>query len=67
VGTPEEVIIDRFMSVSFLAVLPPDQKAGVRQALEDLIATHPALAGKPVVSFPYKTLAFHCVRDNKER
>jgi SAM-dependent methyltransferase len=61
-GTPEEVIIDRFMSVSFLAVLPADQKASVRSELEDLIASHPALVGKEVVKFPYKTVAFHCRR-----
>jgi ubiquinone/menaquinone biosynthesis C-methylase UbiE len=61
-GTPEEVIIDRFMSVSFLAVLPPDEKAGVRSELEDLIASHPELAGQGVVKFPYKTVAFHCRR-----
>jgi ubiquinone/menaquinone biosynthesis C-methylase UbiE len=61
-GTPEEVIIDRFMSVSFLAVLPPDEKAKVRSQLDDLIATDPALVGRDVVKFPYRTVAFHCLR-----
>jgi SAM-dependent methyltransferase len=62
VGPPDQVIIDRFMSVSFLAALPPSENAYVRGKLEELIATHPALKGQAIVSFPYQTLAFHCTR-----
>ena len=62
VGSPQEVIIDRFMSVSFLAALPEKEKAGVRKDLEMLIEEHPALKGKSVVAFPYRTVAFDCVR-----
>jgi SAM-dependent methyltransferase len=62
VGPPQQVIIDRFMSVSFIAALPPAQQATVRGELEALIASHPALRGQPVVRFPYSTLAFHCTR-----
>lgn len=42
------------MSVSFIASLPARQNAQVRAQIEDLIATHPALRGRDVVSFPYK-------------
>ncbi|MCJ0762946.1 class I SAM-dependent methyltransferase [Variovorax terrae] len=61
-GAPQQVIVDRFMSVSFIAALPPEGQAEVRERLEALIATHPALRGREMVSFPYYTLAFHCVR-----
>jgi SAM-dependent methyltransferase len=62
VGPPQEVIIDRFMSVSFIAALPPRENRFVRAQLESLIATHPALAGRAEISFPYRTLAFDCER-----
>ena len=62
VGSPAQVIVDRFMSVSFIAVLPEADNSRVRSALEQLGASHPALRGRDVVSFPYRTLAFHCVR-----
>lgn len=61
-GTPQQVIVDRFMSVSFIAALPPDENANVRARLEHLVATHPALRGRATLSFPYDTLAFHCAR-----
>ena len=61
-GSPQEVIIDRFMSVSFIAAAPPAQNARMRAELEKLVATHPALKGKDVVRFPYRTVAYHCVR-----
>ncbi len=62
VGAPQQVIIDRFMSVSFIAALPAPQRLEVQGTLEHLIATHPALRGQAVVRFPYRTLAFHCGR-----
>jgi len=62
VGPPEQVIVDRFMSVSFIAALPNAQHAQVREQIEELIATHPALRGREAVRFPYTTLAFHCER-----
>jgi len=62
VGPPQQVILDRFMSVSFIAALAPPDSAAVRERIEALIATHPALRGRETVSFPYHTLAFHCTR-----
>ncbi len=61
-GPPAQVIIDRFMSVSFLAALPQGDRQVVRGQLLDLIATHPDLRGRETVSFPYQTLAFSCAR-----
>jgi SAM-dependent methyltransferase len=62
VGPPDQVVIDRFMSVSFIAALAEPAKSQVRSQLQELVATHPALRGQAVTRFPYRTLAFHCRR-----
>jgi SAM-dependent methyltransferase len=61
-GPPEKVIIDRVMSVSFMAALPPDQQEHVISQLKEVIATYPDLAGQAQVTFPYKTLACYCIK-----
>ena len=61
-GPPQQVVVDRFLSVSFIAALPADEQARVRAQIEDLIATHPALRGREVLQFPYHTRAFVGVR-----
>ncbi|KTB61960.1 MULTISPECIES: class I SAM-dependent methyltransferase [Pseudomonas] len=62
VGSPQEVIMDRFLSVSFIAALPAAQKATVTEQLRQLIDTHPALRGRDTVAFPYQTQAYVCHR-----
>lgn len=62
VGTPQQVILDRFLSVSFIAALPVDAKAGVADQLRTLIATHPALRERETITFPYQTHAYRCFR-----
>lgn len=62
VGPPQQVIVDRFMSVSFIAALPDVPRDAVRRDIETLVATHPALRGRETVRVPYTTLACHCVR-----
>ena len=62
VGPPAQVIVDRFMSVSFIAALPADEQARVRAQIEALIASHPALRGREVLRFPYQTRAFWFAR-----
>jgi SAM-dependent methyltransferase len=56
-GPPEKVIIDRVLSVSFMAALPPEEQEHVRSQLRKIIAATPELAGKAQVTFPYETLA----------
>lgn len=56
-GPPEKVIIDRILSVSFMAALPPGEQEQVTSQLKEIIATYPELAGKAQVTFPYETLA----------
>ncbi|MCF5054838.1 methyltransferase domain-containing protein [Pseudomonas syringae] len=62
VGSPQEVIIDRFLSVSFIAALPAAEKAKVTAQLHALIDTHPDLCGRDTVAFPYQTQAYVCHR-----
>jgi SAM-dependent methyltransferase len=62
VGPADEVIIDRFLSVSFIAAQPAAERAIVERRLRDLVATHPALRGRNVVTFPYRTEAYACHR-----
>jgi SAM-dependent methyltransferase len=62
VGTAQEVILDRFLSVSFIAALPPHEKANVASQLRALIASHPALRERDAIAFPYRTMAYRCSR-----
>lgn len=57
-GSPEDVIIDRVRSTSFIAALPADEEAEVVARLRALIAAEPFLAGKDEVTVPYTTSAF---------
>ena len=61
-GPAEEVIVDRILSVSFIAALPPAEQHAVAAEIRTLIATTPELAGKSEVAFPYDTAAFSSVR-----
>lgn len=59
-GDPEQVVVDRILSVSFIAALTPDEQELVKAELREVIATTPELAGKAQVTFPYETLAVVC-------
>jgi SAM-dependent methyltransferase len=59
-GAPEKVIIDRILSVSFMAALPQAEREKVAAQLREIIATYPELIGKTQVTFPYTTLACVC-------
>ena len=61
-GPAEQVIVDRILSVSFIAALPPAEQNDVAAEIRALIAATPELAGKGEVTFPYDTAAFSCVR-----
>ena len=62
VGTAQEVILDRFLSVSFIATLAPNEKAQVAEQLRALIASHPALRERDSIAFPYRTEVYWCTR-----
>lgn len=61
-GSPETVIMNRFLSVSFIAALPEAEKAEVTRQLRELIQTHPALRNRDTIDFPYQTQAYRCRR-----
>ena len=56
-GTPEAVIIDRVLSVSFIAALPADEQTWVEGRLRTLIAATPELHEKREVTLPYTIIA----------
>jgi SAM-dependent methyltransferase len=62
IGDPEQVIVDRFLSVSFIAALPENEKSKVIRNLRDLISSHPKLKGRDTISVPYETRAYCCRR-----
>jgi ubiquinone/menaquinone biosynthesis C-methylase UbiE len=55
IGTPQQVIVDRFLSVSFIAALRDSERSKVAQQLAELIASHPELKGRVTIAFPYET------------
>jgi SAM-dependent methyltransferase len=57
-GAPDDVIVNRVRSTSFMAALPPAEWARVEAELDALVAGEPALAGRDVVTVPYETAAF---------
>ncbi len=59
-GSPENVIIDRVLSVSSIATLPKAEQDRVMSQLRDLIARTPELANQPEVSLPNWTYAYSC-------
>jgi SAM-dependent methyltransferase len=61
-GPAETVIMNRFLSVSFIAALPEAEKAQVTAQLRALIASHPALRDRESIDFPYQTQAYVCQR-----
>lgn len=61
-GSPEQVIVDRTLSISFIAALPLARQEEIAAQLRALIANTPELAGKAEVSYPYQTAAFSCRR-----
>lgn len=61
-GTPDQVIVNRVLSTSFIAALPADEQARVVARVRDVIAASPDLAGRDEVSYPYETVAYSCTR-----
>lgn len=62
IGPAQDVIVNRFLSVSFIAALPAAEKARVAARLRALSDAVPRLEGRTEISFPYRTAAYSCVR-----
>lgn len=63
VGSAEDVIVGRTLSVSFIAALPPESQDAVVREVRGLIAVTPELSG-PDVAFPYETAAYAWTRSD---
>lgn len=59
-GAPENIIIDRVLSVGAIARLPQEVRDDIVARLWDLIASTPELAGKRPVTYPNTTYAYSC-------
>ena len=55
IGTADQTIVARTLSVSFIAALPEDEQHKIETRLRALIAVTPELAGKATIAFPYIT------------
>ena len=58
-GSPEDVILNRVRSTSFVAALSVDEREKIDSEIKAVIAIEPLLAGKDVVTVPYETAAFY--------
>lgn len=58
-GSPEDVIVNRVRSTSFIAALAADAREKIDSEVRALIAAEPLLADKDVVTVPYETAAFY--------
>jgi SAM-dependent methyltransferase len=61
-GSPEDVIVARVHSTSFIAALPADEQAQVDAEVRALIATEPTLSGRDTITVPYVTHAYDAVK-----
>ncbi|MEX2254287.1 MAG: methyltransferase domain-containing protein [Acidimicrobiia bacterium] len=55
-------VVDRFASVSHVAVLPDAERAAVLDDVRVVLATHPATAGCTELEIPYRVDAYWCER-----
>jgi SAM-dependent methyltransferase len=61
-GSPEDVIVHRVRSTSFIASLPEAARAEIDAAVRKLIESQPELSGKHEVTVPYETAAFVAIK-----
>jgi SAM-dependent methyltransferase len=57
-----EAVLDRVASISFIAALDDERRADVCDRVRELIRTHPDLAGRERIPFPYRTDVYWCER-----
>jgi SAM-dependent methyltransferase len=58
IGSAEQVVLQRTMSVSFIAGLPAVERHAVEKEVRGLIDATPELGGSREVTFPYETSMF---------
>ena len=60
---PRERFVARVLSVSFMALLPPDEQRRVAREVRRELASDPATRDRAVVSMPYRTEVYWTRRD----
>ncbi|MGO4448614.1 class I SAM-dependent methyltransferase [Phyllobacterium sp. TAF24] len=63
IGSPEDVLVNRVLSTSFIAALPPEKQEQVATDVRAIIASEPSLSGRTEVTLPYDTAAYSCVKE----
>ncbi len=59
-GRVEQIVLDRFMSISFVAAQTPEIQRSIEAGIHDLITRTAALSGPGPASFPYNTCLYTC-------
>jgi SAM-dependent methyltransferase len=62
--TTPDGVVDRTLSISFIAALPDDERAAVADGMRRLLASDPDTAGRAEIVFPYRTDVWTCDRRN---
>ncbi|MBI3543938.1 MAG: SAM-dependent methyltransferase, partial [Deltaproteobacteria bacterium] len=57
-----DTVVDRVVSISFIAALPEAERARVAAAVRELVATHPDTRERSRIDFPYVTSLYFCAR-----
>jgi SAM-dependent methyltransferase len=60
--TTPDGIVDRTLSISFIAALPADERAAVAEGMRRLLASDPDIKGRAEIVFPYRTDVWTCDR-----
>ncbi len=61
-GPAEKVVVDRVLSISFIAALPAAEQRMVADEVRALVKETPELRDREIVSFPYETMAFRYIK-----
>lgn len=56
-GPPEQALVDRMLSVSYIASLPASEQQALAARIRGLVASTPELANSREIAVPYETLA----------
>jgi hypothetical protein len=54
-ATTRDGVVDRIMSISFIAALPDAERAEIRHGVMDILAGEGATDAESPVAFPYRT------------
>jgi SAM-dependent methyltransferase len=57
-----DLVVERFASVSHVAVLPAEHRDAVLAEVRDVLAKHPTTRGEDAVAIPYRVDAYWCER-----